>query len=167
MNNTCFGNANVSRNAGTMKLKSSLKLVSFFFSIIILASCGNASVSSINGTKDSSIIASNNLKPAMADTTPIISTGLVSNSSNKRIRAIEDIYFGIPSSENSNYFNRQITFDKCIFKVKALNYNEHSLGENTISGLYLFSLNSENICSDVEIEYIVKLFSSTGMVPLI
>src|SRR4051812_15871970 len=55
---------------------------------------------------------------------------------NKRTKAIDDIYFGIPESEHFRYFNRQITLGECNYKVKYLAYNNYSLGYKTISGLY-------------------------------
>jgi hypothetical protein len=129
----------------------------YSFSIIIL-SCGNNSVSKTKTVADTSRLSVNILTPAVVDTIPNSSKTIASDPSDKRIKAIDDIYFGIPNSNHGIYFNKQIILGENTFKVKYLGYNEYSLGDNTVSGLYSLRLNSEDVCNDLE--YLVTLFST-------
>jgi hypothetical protein len=135
-----------------------MRLTLYFLIGIFLFSCGNTSVSSNNTATDTSSLNADTVRPPVIDTVPNPSTSVSTNLSDRRIKAIEDIYFGIPSSEHGRHFNKQITLGDCNFKVKYLGYNDYSLGDNTISGLYSFRINSESVCSDIE--YLVTLFST-------
>jgi hypothetical protein len=135
-----------------------MRLIYLYFFGIIILSCGNNSVSNTKTVADSSHLSLTILTPPVVDTFPNSSKRFALDPSDKRIKAIDDIYFGIPISDHGKYFNKQISLGDCYFKVKYLGYNEYSLGDNTVSGLYSLRLNSEDVCNGLD--YLVTLFST-------
>lgn len=125
--------------------------------IILLSSGCNSNLSKENPQKPKDVSNVVIDSPSLLETVREQNLNIPINN-NKRIKAIEDIYFGIPSSDHFKYFNKEIDLGDCNFRVSYLGYNDYLLSDKSVSGLYKFRLSSKTFCDNID--YMVKLFST-------